>query len=109
MPIFPRSLSKPPKIQTPNILHSVHYINFHSTMPLVVPNLNQGDKNEWLTKLAGKTITENTNDVTSFAKKDLPQSHRILKPGDMKTMDHNPERLNVHLDENGTVHDVNFG
>lgn len=28
----------------------------------------------------------------SFAKKDLPESHRVLKPNDMKTMDHNPNR-----------------
>ncbi|KAB8278189.1 peptidase inhibitor I78 family-domain-containing protein [Aspergillus minisclerotigenes] len=82
---------------------------FHSTMPLVVPQVNAGDKNEWLNKLAGKTITEGTSDVTSFAKKDLPQSHRIVKPGDMMTMDYKPERLNVHLDEQGTVHDVHFG
>ncbi|KAE8346740.1 hypothetical protein BDV24DRAFT_158371 [Aspergillus arachidicola] len=78
-------------------------------MPLVVPEVNAGDKNEWLNKLAGKTITEGTSDVTSFAKKDLPQSHRIVKPGDMMTMDYRPERLNVHLDDKGTVHDVNFG
>ncbi|KAB8238794.1 uncharacterized protein BDW43DRAFT_305696 [Aspergillus alliaceus] len=78
-------------------------------MPLVVPDMNSGDKNEWLSKLAGKTITESTSDVTSFAKKDLPHPHRILRPGDMKTMDHNSERLNVHLDENDTVHDVSFG
>ncbi|KAE8135493.1 hypothetical protein BDV38DRAFT_139989 [Aspergillus pseudotamarii] len=86
-----------------------HTRKFHSTMPLVVPQVNSGDKNEWLNKLAGKTITEGTSDVTSFAKKDLPESHRILKPGDMKTMDYKPERLNVHLDDKGTVHDVNFG
>ncbi|BAE64245.1 unnamed protein product [Aspergillus oryzae RIB40] len=92
--------------------HKVSLFNnkiFHSTMPLVVPQVNAGDKNEWLNKLAGKTITEGTSDVTSFAKKDLPQSHRIVKPGDMMTMDYKPERLNVHLDEQGTVHDVHFG
>jgi hypothetical protein len=35
-------------------------------MPLVVPGVNnvKGDKNEWLNKLAGKTITEETSDVT---------------------------------------------
>ena len=33
-------------------------------MPLVVPEVNSGDKNEWLSKLAGKTITEGTSDVT---------------------------------------------
>lgn len=34
-------------------------------MPLVVPNINssQGDKNEWLNKLAGKKISESSADV----------------------------------------------
>ncbi|KAJ5383122.1 hypothetical protein N7517_001033 [Penicillium concentricum] len=79
-------------------------------MPLVVPGINSsmGDKPEWLNKLMGKTISDTSNE-TSFAKKDLPESHRILKPGDMKTQDHNPNRLNVHVNDDGTVHDVNYG
>jgi hypothetical protein len=28
----------------------------------------------------------------TFAKKDLPEKHRVLRPGDMKTMDHEPDR-----------------
>ncbi|EAU38845.1 conserved hypothetical protein [Aspergillus terreus NIH2624] len=83
-------------------------------MPLVVPgmlNTNdaQGSKEEWMSKLAGKKISDSTSDVNSFSKKDLPESHRILKPGDAMTMDHRPDRLNVHLDQSGIVHDVNFG
>lgn len=37
-------------------------------MPLVVPNVNssQGDKNEWLNKLAGKKISESTADVNVY-------------------------------------------
>lgn len=31
--------------------------------------------------------------IQSFAKKDLPQTHRVVKQGDMTTMDHNPDRL----------------
>lgn len=37
-----------------------------------------------------------TNDASSahqtFAKKDLPESHRIVKEGDVTTLDHNPDR-----------------
>ena len=44
-----------------------------------------------------------------FAKQDLPESHRIVKPGDFTTMDYRPERLNIHLDENENVRDVNYG
>lgn len=45
----------------------------------------------------------------TFAKQDLPQQHRVLQPDSMKTMDHRPERLNIHVDEEGTVRDVKFG
>ncbi|PYH89433.1 hypothetical protein BO71DRAFT_403078 [Aspergillus ellipticus CBS 707.79] len=84
-------------------------------MPLVVPGVNNVgggpdlNKEEWLHKLAGKTISESSSDVTSFAKQDLPETHRILKPGDIMTRDYRPERLNVHVSEEGTVHDVTIG
>ncbi|KAJ5698478.1 hypothetical protein N7462_000483 [Penicillium macrosclerotiorum] len=79
-------------------------------MPLIVPGINSsmGDQSEWVTKLMGKKIGD-TSDEVSFAKKDLPESHRVLKPGDMTSMDHNPDRLNVHVDEEGTVKDITYG
>ncbi|RAL11539.1 uncharacterized protein BO97DRAFT_392110 [Aspergillus homomorphus CBS 101889] len=83
-------------------------------MPLVVPGINNtsggSDMDAWAQKLMGKTVTEQgSGDVNSFAKKDLPERHRIVKPGDAMTMDHQPDRLNIHVDESGTVHNVNFG
>ncbi|KAI9928746.1 hypothetical protein ASPWEDRAFT_168717 [Aspergillus wentii DTO 134E9] len=81
-------------------------------MPLVVPgiqNTTGGDKNEWLNKLVGKKITESTHDVESFAKTDLPKSHRILRPGSPMTFDYRVERLNIHLNEQDRVQDVSFG
>ncbi|KAL2872109.1 uncharacterized protein BJX67DRAFT_341531 [Aspergillus lucknowensis] len=82
-------------------------------MPLVVPGITNtsggGSKDEWLNKLVGKKISESSSDATSFAKRDLPESHRILRPGDFKTMDFKPERLNIHVDENDNVRDVNYG
>jgi hypothetical protein len=45
----------------------------------------------------------------TFAKTDLPQQHRVLKPDSMQTMDFQPERLNVHVDEDGTVKKVTKG
>ncbi|EMF17970.1 uncharacterized protein SEPMUDRAFT_146861 [Sphaerulina musiva SO2202] len=80
-------------------------------MPLVVPGLqsNDGGKtSEWMNKLVGKKIG-NTSDETTFAKTDLPEQHRVVKPGDMTTMDHNPNRLNVHTSEDGTVEKVTHG
>ncbi|KAI9738080.1 MAG: hypothetical protein M1818_005508 [Claussenomyces sp. TS43310] len=78
-------------------------------MPLVVPGINSGgDKsktNDWMNKLVGKKIGEGS-DATTFAKKDLPQETRIIEPGQMVTKDFKPERLNVHLAEDGTVSHV---
>lgn len=45
----------------------------------------------------------------TFAKKDLPEQHRVLQPDSMKTMDFRPERLNIHVDEEGTVKNVQYG
>ncbi|KAF3481501.1 uncharacterized protein GIQ15_04260 [Arthroderma uncinatum] len=61
-------------------------------MPLVVPNVSESDKTAWAAKLMGKKITDNETNETCFAKKDLPEQHRVLKPGDMSTMDFNPDR-----------------
>lgn len=45
----------------------------------------------------------------NFCKKDLPQACRIIEPGMMVTKDHNPDRLNVHVKEDGTVSHVQHG
>ncbi|KAF1837566.1 hypothetical protein BDW02DRAFT_118443 [Decorospora gaudefroyi] len=80
-------------------------------MPLVVPGLQSKDGNssdDWMSKLMGKKLGDQ-HDETTFAKMDLPKEHRVLKPDSMKTMDHKPERLNVHVDEDGTVKKVTHG
>ncbi|KAJ4353365.1 uncharacterized protein N0V89_005094 [Didymosphaeria variabile] len=80
-------------------------------MPLVVPGIQSsgGDQiNEWSSKLMGKKLGDNHDEVT-FAKQDLPQEHRVLQPDSMSTMDHRPDRLNVHVDEQGTVKNVRYG
>jgi hypothetical protein len=45
----------------------------------------------------------------TFAKKDLPKEHRVLGPDSFSTADFKPERLNIHVDEDGTVKGVKFG
>ncbi|EDU40157.1 Inhibitor-I78 domain containing protein [Pyrenophora tritici-repentis] len=78
-------------------------------MPLVVPGLQSTDgKEDWMTKLMGKKLGDQHDEMT-FAKTDLPKEHRIVKPDSMSTMDHKPERLNVHVDEDGTVKKVTHG
>lgn len=39
----------------------------------------------------------------NFCKKDLPEKHRVIQPGMMVTKDFNPDRLNVYVNEEGTV------
>ncbi|MDQ7730845.1 I78 family peptidase inhibitor [Halomonas sp. SpR8] len=34
---------------------------------------------------------------------------RVLRPGDMATMDHRPDRLNVHLDDQDMIEDLRCG
>ncbi|EXJ85215.1 hypothetical protein A1O3_05890 [Capronia epimyces CBS 606.96] len=80
-------------------------------MPLVVPGINSKDSSStdsWMSKLVGKQLSDKTNE-TSFAKKDLPQNHRVVEEGGFLTMDHNPDRLNVHVDKDGTVKKVTHG
>jgi hypothetical protein len=90
-------------------------------MPLVVPGLtsNSGENektNNWMNQLMGKKIGDTSNETVSslrpfagrknrqlhvkiadshgqtFAKADLPKEHRVIKEGDMSTMDHKPDR-----------------
>ncbi|KAI4912475.1 hypothetical protein J4E90_005879 [Alternaria incomplexa] len=80
-------------------------------MPLVVPGLQSKDGNsndDWMSKLMGKKLGDQHDEMT-FAKTDLPQQHRVLNEGDAKTMDFQPERLNVHLDKDGTIKKVTKG
>ncbi|KAK4540548.1 hypothetical protein LTR36_009078 [Oleoguttula mirabilis] len=82
-------------------------------MPLIVPGMmssNGGDDktSQWMNKLMGKKIGEASNETT-FAKTELPKEHRIVKEGDMTTMDHKPERLNIHTGGDGTVQKVTHG
>lgn len=61
-------------------------------MPLVVPGINSNDSsNDWMSKLMGKKLSDQHNE-TSFAKKDLPQNHRVVGENDFMTMDHKPDR-----------------
>ena len=34
---------------------------------------------------------------------------RVLRPGDMATMDHRPDRLNIHLDEQDMIEELRCG
>jgi len=80
-------------------------------MPLVVPGITStsgGASSDWQNKLMGKKIGDASDEMT-FAKKDLPKEHRVVKEGDMMSMDHKPERLNVHVGEDGTVSKVTHG
>ncbi|KAK4146574.1 uncharacterized protein C8A04DRAFT_25490 [Dichotomopilus funicola] len=83
-------------------------------MPLVVPGVtadNMGDDRiqEWMNKLAGKKISEGPTSETTFCKTDLPEESRVIEPGAVVTRDFKPDRLNVHVKEDGTVSHVSHG
>ena len=72
-------------------------------MPLIPDTMNPttsggGNTNQWMSKLMGKKIGDSHSE-TSFAKKDLPSSHRVLEEGGMSTMDHRPERYVEYMIE----------
>lgn len=46
-------------------------------------------------------------DTAMFKKSGKP--FRVLSPNSMMTMDHNPERINIHLDNAGIIEDVKCG
>ncbi|PSN73071.1 hypothetical protein BS50DRAFT_568653 [Corynespora cassiicola Philippines] len=80
-------------------------------MPLVIPGIQSKDgssKEDWSSKLMGKKLGEEHNEIT-FAKQDLPEEHRVLKPDSMSTMDFKPDRLNIHVGDDGTVLNVRYG
>ncbi|MCG7601408.1 hypothetical protein MHM84_16680 [Halomonas sp. McH1-25] len=37
------------------------------------------------------------------------QRVRVIRPGESYTMDYRPERLNIHLDEQGTISELSCG
>ncbi|CAK7266659.1 hypothetical protein SEPCBS119000_002142 [Sporothrix epigloea] len=91
-------------------------------MPLVVPgvtvnNLGDSKTQEWMMKLMGKTLTDGPSSETAssfsptaaFSKNDLPKNARIIPHGATATNDHAPDRLNVSLNEDGTVANVHHG
>jgi hypothetical protein len=71
-------------------------------------NSSSNDASSWTQKLMGKTIGSSHSE-TCFAKSDLPSNHRVLGEGDMATMDHKPDRLNLHVDKDGCVKKVTNG
>ncbi|OJJ83448.1 uncharacterized protein ASPGLDRAFT_36205 [Aspergillus glaucus CBS 516.65] len=78
-------------------------------MPLTVPKItgSEADRAEWLSKLVGKKIGK-VNNATTFAEKNLPRVHRILRPDDGYRLDYRSDRLNVYLDEEDVVRNVRF-
>jgi hypothetical protein len=41
--------------------------------------------------------------------RDIPKPYRILTPGSFTTMEYVEDRLNLHVDEQGTITRVHFG
>ncbi|KAI1815180.1 hypothetical protein GGS20DRAFT_584757 [Poronia punctata] len=83
-------------------------------MPLMVPGITSNSSGEdktqeWSNKLVGKTLSDESSSETCFCTKDLPEQCRVIKPGTMVTKDFRPDRLNVHVKDDGTVSHVVHG
>ncbi|KAK9241376.1 hypothetical protein V1525DRAFT_392975 [Lipomyces kononenkoae] len=65
---------------------------------------------KWHEKLIGKKLVESGHaSDTQFPKSQLPDPCRVIKPGSIVTMDFRPERINVTVDNDGTVLHVRTG
>ncbi|KAH8148608.1 uncharacterized protein LAJ45_07319 [Morchella importuna] len=72
---------------------------------------NRGSmKEHWEAKLLGKKVVDGAvSEASTFSKNDLPSGHRVLGKDSMMTLDYRPERLNVHVDEDGTCNRISMG
>ncbi|THD00304.1 hypothetical protein EYZ11_000197 [Aspergillus tanneri] len=67
---------------------------------------------QWKDKLLGKKYVEGEITDTStetFSSNILPEKHRILKPDSMRTMNFDPQRVNVHVNDQKVCTDVTMG
>ena len=66
-----------------------------------------------LNDLIGKTYNSNKNKTTETKEtvyySDLPKGTRILHPDTIITMEYNPDRWNLHVDDNNKITNVTKG
>ncbi|CAG8450514.1 5241_t:CDS:2 [Paraglomus occultum] len=74
------------------------------------------DLNHWKSKLVGKVFLDDNavkpdhvSDTECVRKRDLPEKHRVVREGYMYTADFDENRLQVHVDNNNTIHKVTAG
>jgi hypothetical protein len=66
-------------------------------------------KDEWATKLMGKTCKREDHSEVNYNRTELPKESRVIAPGQAVTKDYMPNRMNVHVDENETVMNITYG
>ncbi|ORX71864.1 hypothetical protein DL89DRAFT_265568, partial [Linderina pennispora] len=60
---------------------------------------------QWQPRLAGRRIVEEHREGWR-GDFNNPTLHRIIRPGDMTTLDYRPDRLTVRINDKGTVVEV---
>lgn len=75
----------------------------------ITPHAGGDEPIELESKSCGSHIEWIGQKVNNRALKKTGKTFRILSPDSMMTMDHNPERINVHVDDHGVVEDVKCG
>jgi hypothetical protein len=79
---------------------------------MTLENLN--DLNDLIGKTYNDNSSENKTTETTETKQtvyyaDLPKGTRILHPDTITTMEYNPDRWNLHLDDNNKIINVTKG
>ncbi|MCA1771100.1 MAG: hypothetical protein LC677_00100 [Halomonas sp.] len=57
--------------------------------------------------IVGTPLDDTSSDA--LARQSGAEQVRVLRPGEAATMDHRPERLNVHLNDNDVIEEVSCG
>ena len=83
-----------------------------SQMPTIAPNDSSDDQAtacdlEAIQHAIGEPFDEAK--VSQLQSDSRARQVRVLRPGDAATMDHRPDRLNIHLDDQDVIEDLRCG
>jgi hypothetical protein len=78
--------------------------------------MDESSAEYWKQRLVGKRFAEDDEilpaDISQdqiVRRRDLPKTHRVIKPNEMITADYRSDRLNIRLDENNRIIRTDFG
>jgi Peptidase inhibitor I78 family len=75
----------------------------HGASVVLVPDTSRNET-EWVTRYAGLALPE----ALELAAQE-GRATRVLRPGDAMTLDWRPDRLNLHVDDDGELVEARAG